>query len=346
MSQRLDDVIAEYVRARTAQGMAANTVRNERRTLDKLLLMLGPVQVRNISEVHLDNLLSQMQGQGLRSSSMNTHLQSLRNFFTFAVRRGYMRANPVEHRRLYRAVPRQRLRVPASKFPALLEAAQHPRDRALVAIGLYLWLRDSEATDLRVGDVNLSDGEVAVRIYKTSQLDIMPISLELDVELRRWLTFYAENIDGPLRPDYYLLPAKNRPTGRHPQKGWIVRGAGGEELRPRSKMTRTSDLIKGVLERCGYRTYDDNGKPTMEGMHTLRRSGARARFDYLIESGYDGAIREVQAGLHHSSVQTTEKYLGIDLDVQRRFQNVKGQRMYGDLVLPGSGNVVSIGGSK
>jgi putative transposase len=40
--------------------------------------------------------------------------------------------------------------------------------------------------------VHLAEGLISVRIPKTKQIDSMPISPELDAELRRWLTYYAE----------------------------------------------------------------------------------------------------------------------------------------------------------
>lgn len=346
MSQRLPDVIEEYERSRLySQGLGKNTMRNERSSLDRLLAEVGPVQVRHLTERHVDAFLAAMQARGHSAGTMNIHLQTLRNFFNFCTRRGYLKTSPVEHRRKYRSVPRQRLRVPAEKFPALLENAGHPRDRILVATGLFLWLRSSEAVNLTVGDVNLSDGEITVRIYKTKQLDVMPISYEYDQELRRWLAFYAADLGEPLRPDMYLIPSKSRPRDKDPVTGQFLSIPGEPHLRPYARMTNTALIVKNILTRSGYPVRDDGGRSTMEGMHTLRRSGARARFDFLVSQGYDGAIKEVQAGLHHASVQTTERYIGIDLDAQRRYVNIKGNLLYGDIFKPQSGgNVVYLGG--
>lgn len=343
MSQRLPDVIEEFLRSRKAQGFRPNTITNEQRSLDRLLAYLGPIQVRHIEERHIDEFLAREQGRGLSAGTLNVTLQALRNFFKFCVRRGYMRVNVAAHRRLYRQVPRSRLRIPASDFPRLLDACDHPRDRMLFALGIYLWLRDSEATDLRVGDVDLRNGSVTVRIHKTNQIDVMPISYELDKELRRWLSYYSTDLGTPLKSDMLLVPAKSRPRGKDPVTGHYRAVPGDEHLRPYAKITRTYDPIKKVLERCGYPVTLESGRGAMEGMHTLRRSGARARFDFLVSQGYDGAIKEVQAGLHHKSVQTTERYLGLDLDAHRRYHNIRGQHMYGESALD---NVVDLEGHR
>lgn len=63
-------------------------------------------------------------------------------------------------------------------------------------------------------------------------------------------------------------------------------------------------------------------------MHTLRRSAARALFDRLATEGYDGALRLVQAMLHHAQSSTTEHYLGLTLDKKRRDDIIRGESMY------------------
>lgn len=340
MSQRLPDVMDEFVRSRRSQGMAKNTIANERKTLDRLLAMLGPVQVRHITERHIDEFMAAMQARGYAPGTLNIDLQCLRNFFNFCVRRGYMRNNVAEHRRMYRYVPKPKLRVPATKFNELLDSCEHPRDRMLIALGLFLWLRDSEAIDLKVGDVNLADGEITVRVFKTRQLDVMPISYELDLELRRWLTFYSEELGEPLQGDMYLCPAKTRPINKDGNRRFYV--SGPAHLKPYRKMCRAFEVVQRQLAKIGYDIRDADGRTTREGMHTLRRSGARARFDLLVELGYDGAIREVQAGLHHKNVQTTEQYLGLDLDISRRHRNIRGKPLYGDLVRNYTGNIVNL----
>ena len=92
-------------------------------------------------------------------------------------------------------------------------------------------------------------------------------------------------------------------------------------------------IVQEVLERLEY-------PKKHEGGHTLRRSGARAYFDQLRSEGYDSAMRDVQAMLGHASLTTTEIYLGLNLDRQRRNARLAGKQMF-----PGhtaSANVIPI----
>lgn len=328
----LSDLVDEYEASLRANAYAANTIRNHVRAARLLLAQVGNIQARYVTPRHIDQFFASRKALNLSAGSLNVELGGLRTLFRHATQRRYIAAgcDPTAHRRSFREVRRDRLRVPASEFDRLLSCCHHPRDRMIVSLGLYLFLRQSEVRALRVGDVDLHHGVVTVRIQKTKELDHMPISAELDMELRRWLTFYAQEIGRPLRPDDYLTPAKTGPR--------FVVGVSRQEnlehwgemavLIPGSPVRRPEIPVQTALSDAGYPLRDENDKSLSEGVHTLRRSGARALFDELVKNGYDGAMRTVQSMLHHKSMQTTERYLGLHLDSLRRDDVVRGRRMF------------------
>src|SRR3546814_10799166 len=85
---------------------------------------------------------------------------------------------------------RPRLRIPVTDFGLLLEAAERPDWRITIALGLFTFSRGSEISSMRVGDVDLGEGTIAVTVQKTHDWDEKPICWELDQELRRWLVEY------------------------------------------------------------------------------------------------------------------------------------------------------------
>lgn len=324
---RLSDAIADFMRY-AESAYAKGSIRSLRWTLDVLLTEVGNIWVKNLTDRHVDTMLALAASKGASAGTINNHVSRLRTFCEFCRRRKFAPASfdPVGHRRRVRSVPGRPFRLPVERFPELLDAADGPRDRVAFALGLYLLVRQSELVALRVGHVNLTSGEVDVSIQKTSQRDVMPISSELDIELRDWLGIYAEAMRAPLRPEWLLVPSK--PGGWSNQRdatGKIVPYSGPLRLVPDRPPTRLDLALKKALRRMGYGADDLGGV----GLHTLRRSGARARFDALREQGYDGALRQVQALLHHSSAANTERYLGIDLDVQHRNEALRGKSMYG-----------------
>lgn len=318
---QLKDAAGTYLLYRESHGARANTLRNYRRMFNRLEAALG-----NISMADFDFLAADAWARSaadLCDAAFNNERSCLASFLRWCRAREINRYGSA----LTDAMPirkirsKERNRVPMADFPALLDAAEHPRDRMIVALGLFLFLRASEAVTLRISDVDLDSGEIAVNIHKTGDYDIMPISKELDTELRRWLTYYS-NECGSLKPDWYLVPAKVAPT--YGRAGAPQAPDGFAALSPTRPVGSAYLHVSGVLRAFGWSISGED----REGMHTLRRSGARAYYDTLADAGVDGALRRVMTMLHHASVTTTERYLGLTVDRAVRDKEVKGQSMY------------------
>jgi integrase len=327
----LDDLITAWCRSQESQGLARNTVRNRELHLRALMALVGNIQISNLERRHVDGYFTHCmtKPKPLQPLSLNKHKESLDAFFVWAVANRYLAAdrNPMAGRRKFKAVPKDRLLIPASDFPRLLNCAPHPRDRIVVALGLYLFPRQSEIRSMRIKDVDLERGYVHMKNHKSSSADDMPVCVELDEEVRTWLRFYAERV--PLHPDYHFVPAKpSRLVGGLVEPGQRRQVQLVTELIPNRPMGEMHDAVQRTLEAAGYQIKDENGRSNYEGSHTLRRSGARALYDRLLDDGHDGAIRVVQAMLHHSSVSMTEHYLGMKLDQARRDKLLRGQRMF------------------
>lgn len=322
-SVTLSTLVDEHLATLASGGYAKSTQRAATRVCRAFLAHAGNIQVRHVTARHVDSYFASRLSQ-LQPQSLNLELVFLRSLFRFAAARGYMRnvPDPTAHRRRMRVQARGRLRVPSSDFPRLLDATPHPRDRMVVALGIYLLQRQSEIQALRVGHVDLTHGVVSAQIIKTAKFDEMPISSELDTELRRWLTWYAQQV-GPLQDSMYLVPAKVRPMFGRDGKPQI-----DTTLQPFKPIGRPEQVVQRALVACGYSLQDAEGNPMREGVHTLRRSAARAMFDRLCDEGYDRALRIVQSLLHHSSVKQTEGYLGIEADQVHRDDVIRGKEMF------------------
>lgn len=316
----LAGLTSSYLAALESGGYAANTIRTRARVARAFLALTGDKPLSAVTAEDVDLYFANRSAAGLSPATSNLERTALTKMFDWALDRRLLGAelpHPVRHRRRLRVQARPKRRLPASEFGRLLDAAEHPRDRAVLALGIYLLLRQSEIADLRVGDVDLTHGTVAVRVLKTGKHDLMPVSAELDRELRSWLSWYATQV-GPLADHYRLVPAKGRPVGA------VTDGP----LKPTTPVAQPERIVHRALAAIGHETRDEDGNPIRDGIHTLRRSAARAMFDRLVEDGYDGAGRVVQSLLHHASFRQTEVYLGIDMDSIRRDELLRGRPMF------------------
>lgn len=323
----LSDAIDEFLKA-SALSNTAGTVAGQKSVLKKLLATAGNIWTKNLGPQHGEKMLA-LLAVTQRPTTMHTEMARLRGFSRWLQDHLYLQTNIEPFRaRPPKIIETEKLKIPSSQFPALLNAASHPVERLVLALGVYLFLRQGEIKYLRVGDVDLEAGRIKVTVIKTkTPIDWMPISAELDSELRRWMTYYARNIDGPLEPSYYLAAGRTSPRFIN-TKG--VAGAVGWEtrLQPTKPCHKPEKYVQKAMREIGFATISPDGRAMSEGVHTLRRSGALALYVRLLEMGYDGAARTVQAMLHHTSLAMTERYLGINLDKKRRDTLILGQPMY------------------
>ena len=321
---RLSDAIAEFsTYASTCYARA--TVNGMRGSLDKFLEETGNLWLKNVTPAHVDRFADARHSAGIHPHTVRNNLTHLRTFLTWAKQRKYvpLHSDIIGKRPTRRVIPHDFTIIPSDEFPRLLDAARNPRDRAIIAFGLYTLARQSEVAATRVGDLDLSAGWVTLRVQKSGLLDKMPVSAELNIEMHRWLQVYEQLMAEPLRPDWKLFPGLQAlGLDRGPDGRMLPVPEDMLRLVPTTTPSRIYGCVQYALEACGYPVEK-------EGVHTLRRSAARARFDQLVSSGYDGALREVQSLLHHKSSVTTEQYLKLTVEVKNRNEAIRGKRMFG-----------------
>lgn len=337
---RLSELIEEVLVMMEAQGATRGTIRSARATYDRFLGEVGNIQLKYLTSRHVDDFFLNCQRRGESHNTLNLRRNWLRKLSDLGRRRRFLTTDPVGHVRPFRGVPKSRLRIPVEKFPALLEAAHDPVERIVIALGLYQFHRGGEIAALRIRDVDLAGPipRISKINFKSKKLDRLPISTELDQELRRWFLAYQEDQGRPLDPEWYLCPARKKP---HPVRlpggryTVVYPGVGGI-YRPNRPIAQPHNVAKRVLERAGYSVRDEVGTSNREGVHTLRRSGARAFYDRLrTDTTHDDANRTVQAMLGHATFATTEVYLGIDIDRSKRDELIAGKPMF-----PAGDNVI------
>lgn len=320
----LSQAIAEWDSHSAATAMALSTKQARTRYTTLLIRVNGDMSMLSLNAKHVERVFNSV---AWAANTHNQALSMLRRFFAWARNRRYMTSDqdPLfgwRNRRVPRAV---RQRIPMDEWPILFDACAYPTETILIGLGLFMFLRGSEIQSLRVRDVNLDAGYILIHRIKTAEWDEMPISVEFDAILREYLTWYAAHLaeNGiALAPDHYLVPP--RCVGslrRDPRTGRVMAGSG--RVDPTRCHSAPYTVVQRVLDLAGYSIEG------AEGVHTLRRSGARAYYDSLADSGIDRATRRVMMCLGHKSTGTTEVYLGMEADRAERDRSIKGKLMFG-----------------
>jgi integrase len=327
-----------------ARGLSPGTVKRHRVTVGAFARACREVKDPGVTVDQIDHeciaayMAAHEGGQGAR----NNKLESLKAFLNWAHKSGYLATPPnvlLDGYKCRKAERQPKYYLDREDFPAALEAAggRHPADRAIVALALYTLARASEIAGVRLCDYDAAKGEIRLYREKRDRWTTTGVTPELASELYRWEVTYAREM-GYLsphmmireHPDWLLVPSRSRGHGR---------------LQPTQPVQVMERVAKRVLTDLGVTTTRP-GKSVDhlgEGMHTFRRSGARAFLKALSEGlGHERALTQVKIMLDHDDLQQTMRYIGVDQEKDELNEWLKGNSMYGETPEPPGASVIPI----
>lgn len=281
------DLIGEYFAyLRVEKGLSTNTLANYSHDLSKLRGFAEKSQkrVESLSKNDVSEGLKLLAQSGLSPRSIARTISSLRGFYKFLLRDGFIKEDPLAHvsaPQLDKHLPRF---LTEEEMGSLLNAPdlntlEGVRDRAMLELLYATGLRVSELTGLVSADINLDRGLLSCR-GKGSKQRLIPIGKSA----LYWLEKYMR-----------VRPALNESRA---VKAFFVRTGG-------RGMTRHHfwEVLKRYTDKLGL----ENVSP-----HTLRHSFAT----HLMQHGADS--RSVQALLGHSDLATTQIYTHLSKEHLRQ----------------------------
>jgi integrase len=310
----LQAAIDRYIQLRAAKRQPG-TVRMEACELGLFLRATGNLKLATLTAKHVERYFYDPdtgRHQELSAASFNNSRARLFGFLRWCQDEGHIKSNlmrEVERRKVYQ---KERLRLTPEQMLEAINQDMHPRDRIAVALACNTAMRVSSLTELRVGDVDLERGAIRYVNVKSQRERELPITADLDRELRRWLTWYTDQ-EGPLQPDWYLIPSRPRGGGHLA----LEPGEHGPVI-PTKPASNIKRIAHRVLEGIGL---DAKG----EGFHTFRRSVARAVFEAGMEAGDPRAIYIVKELCDHENVETTQRYVGTSFEKEKLDEMLRGK---------------------
>src|ERR1700674_3237330 len=264
---------AKYIRDLVIRGRSKNTQEAYTRCVcDLARYYHRSPELISYEEVTgwLHHLIKERQ---LAASSVNIAVSAVR--FLYAVTLGretldLMASVPHMKRATRRAEVYAR-----SEVEAILTAPRQPRDRALLMTVYGCGLRISEATQLKISDIDRPRMQLRVRIGKGAKGRVLPLSERLLKELVNYWRAQRQGKAGQDSPWLFLGKKAGQPMGRDTGQ----------------------NIYYTALEKSGVRRKG--------GIHLLRHSFAT----HLMESGVELPV--VQHLLGHSSLRTTSLYLHV-----------------------------------
>lgn len=136
-----------------------------------------------------DYLLMLKEEKGYQPASRNRHLNTLRSFYKYATKKGWVKDNPTLPLEQVKVPRKERQYLTEEEFFQLLEVIDHQLIQLVVRFLYFTGLRISECLNLTIDDVNLEEGWIHVRQGKGNKERFVPISSKL----KPYLEDYKKN---------------------------------------------------------------------------------------------------------------------------------------------------------
>jgi integrase/recombinase XerC len=279
-STAIERFLRHMASERGGSPLTIKSYREDLLQLEEFLVSAGCRTPGEASSVVLRRFAAGLHAAGYAASTVARKLASMRSFYSFGQREGWVRANPAKPLRGPRR-PRKLPKFLTGDEIAKLLAAPRPgiaaglRDRAILELMYSSGCRVRELVTLDDGDLDLRNATVRIR-GKGRRERLGIVGSHAQVALQAWLagrTTVPSATRGPARPLF-----TNKRGGR-----LSVRGV--------------ARLLDKHLAAAGLA-----GKASP---HTLRHSFAT----HLLDAGAD--IRSVQELLGHKSLVTTQIYTHV-----------------------------------
>jgi integrase/recombinase XerD len=269
----------DYIRVE--RGLAPNSVLSYRRDLLKLTLYLHQqdLDLSKVSRNDIRHFLASLYANGLTARSVARHLVSVRSFFRFLVKEGWIQSDAaaeVEAPKIGRSLPRylgldeveSLLHEPDPSTPTGL------RDKAMLELLYATGLRVSELVNLRREDFDASLGVLRC-LGKGNKERLIPVGKSALRAVEAYLREGRETlVKNPSVPFLFV----NRRGGRLSRVGF---------WKTLARYGRTAGISRPLTP------------------HLVRHSFAT----HLLERGAD--LRSIQLMLGHSDISTTQIYTHV-----------------------------------
>lgn len=229
----------------------------------------------------------------LSASTVNGHLVAVRALLREAADLGLLDPHLAERSAGIKSVATKGTRVgnwlSAAEAQALLDLPDRQtlkgrRDRALLAVMLFCGLRRSELVALTIGHLQIREGHhvIADMLGKGNRIR----TIKLPVAVRRAIDEWLQASGRILTPDSLVFVAMRK--GNHVAEGETI----------------TAQALYNLVKEYGGQIDHPELAP-----HDLRRTFAK-----LAKRG-NAALEDISMALGHASLQTTQRYLGLDLNL-------------------------------
>ena len=289
---KLQQAIEQYVSHKRSLGMQCQTMA---RLLRAFCKAIGDVEV---DLTPADAVSAFIYGRGPVTSNLHHKLQTLRSFYSYLLRRGYVARSPLPTQ-----VPKEPERLipyiySREELQRLLSAANKERSacklepatmRTLLLLLYGAGLRISEALRLTLADCDLEQSLLTIRETKFYKSRLVPLGPDLSQALKVYLAARSEHGHPAPAEAFLLLTRHSLPVS----------------------VQLAEDSFKRICRKVGVRRTD--GSRFKPRLHDLRHAFAVHRLTACYREGGDvqRLLLQLSTYLGHVDLDSTQRYLTL-----------------------------------
>ena len=182
VNRRNKELILKFVKYLRAEGVGAARISRYLTTLRLVALMHDKPFDEWVDEDVVE-VLAEIESRNYTVQTKNEYRKGLRKFFK------WLKGGEWRGLRLLRGDKKDERKpetLTEDEVLAMIEAADHPRDKALIAVGYEAGLRISELAGLRIVDIVWNERGAKIRVSGKTGERVLPIVMAAPY-LRRWL---------------------------------------------------------------------------------------------------------------------------------------------------------------
>ncbi len=179
------------------RGYSTLTVRRNNQAVKQLIALTEIEEFSSLTETEIRRFFFDGRtNKHWQASTMITYLKSLKVFFDWCVKQGYLRENPVvniEKPRMEKKIPPKLTKQEAMRLLEVVENYPWPdrylrsRNHAILSTFIFTGLRKRELLNLKFTDVDTENRTVFVNQGKGSKDRIIPMSSQLEWVLTKYM---------------------------------------------------------------------------------------------------------------------------------------------------------------
>ena len=278
MEKELDEFITYLKEVKKTSHNTELSYKRDIAKLEKFLQMQGITDISKMTVTTLQSYVLYMEKGGAASATVSRNIASIKAFFHFLFRKGYVKEDISEDLKAPKIEKKMPEILTTDEVNRLLDqpkgnTPKDIRDRAMLELLYATGIRVSELIGLKVSDVNLQIGYIICRDARKER--VVPFGAPAKRALSDYIRSARELMLADQTSDVLFTNCSGQPMSR--QGFW--------------------KLVKYYARKAGI-TADITP-------HTLRHSFAA----HLVENGAD--LRSVQEMLGHSDISTTQIYANM-----------------------------------